>query len=150
MIITLGPWEISVTFESATTLGDNYGDWCISTKSIRVLEGLPPLDSCMTLIHEFFHAISDLHYLRLSEQSVRALENTIATLVQSNPDLAYLLVEGLSGSPREPASIPPEDDHATTPRRRPGDGDWKHDPASRPSELDLEAPEGRRERLRDL
>ena len=106
MEIRLGPWMVSVVLEDSEDLEGDYGDWDLATKVIRVRKDLGGLEMSMTLIHEMTHAISDLHHLRLTEQSVRAIENSVTQLIQSYPDLCKLLVEAISldSDPRRSSS----------------------------------------------
>ena len=128
MKIQLGPWKVEVALTSVEDMERCYGDWDEQKKLIRIRDNLSALEMCMTLIHEMFHAISDLHYLRLSEQSVRALENTVTQLIQNSPDLAYYVVKAISKRDYDP------DTRSTL--AGPSTG-WGHDS---PSEADGPSP----------
>lgn len=96
MILDIGPWKVSVLLVPQDTIPGSLGEWDLTTRTITILETLPPLDLSMALIHEVLHCLSDLYHLRLSEQSVRCLENSITSLIQSHPDLANLLIRAIT------------------------------------------------------
>jgi len=122
MMIPLGPWKVEVQLTSKSDLNGDYGDWDLETKTVRVQDGLSALEMSMTLIHEMLHAMSDLYHLRLSEQSVRALENSITQLIQTSPDLAECLVEAIK--PQGPRTY-----DANTWSALAGSGSWRGDDA---------------------
>ena len=95
MYMQVGPWTVQVVMTPPDDLEGDYGDWNCHSKTIRVRSDLSGLEMAMTLIHETFHALSDLHHLRLTEQSVRALENSITQLIQQHSDLAQLLLDSI-------------------------------------------------------
>lgn len=132
MNIRLGPWKISVDLTSSEDLEGDYGDWDLKTKTVRVREDLEALEMSMTLIHEMIHAMSDLHHLRLSEQSVRALENSITQLIQDHPELASLLTKAIAPNI-----------YATNPQPPSGDTGRFYDPSTVPDGDADEAPDGR-------
>ena len=126
MNMRVGPWSVNVALTAHDDLDGDYGDWTLATKTIRVRNDLSELETAMTVIHELFHALSDLHHLRLSEQSVRALENSITQIIQDHPLAVMALVEsvapydpdtrdtsasrtpwGQHGSAKEPDTDPP-------------------------------------------
>lgn len=108
--VRLGPWTVNVEVAPSADLDGDYGDWDVRTKTVRVREDLSGLEMSMTFIHEMIHAMSDLHHLRLSEQSVRALENSITQLIQDHPALARTLVTAIA--PTQITKGEPDEDQA--------------------------------------
>lgn len=84
--LKLGPLDITIAVVPglATSKGI-YGDWDEYKRLIRLAGDQPPQSMAQTLLHELLHACSDLYYLRLSEQSIRCLENSITALLRDHP-----------------------------------------------------------------
>lgn len=120
--ITLGPWEVVIQLVPKEEILGCYGDWDEVTKTIRIRSDLHPTEIAMTFVHEMVHAISDLNHLRLSEQSVRALENTITVLVRSHPVLAVNVLTALIDT--DPDCSAKDHDKSTDSEPSGGDGSY--------------------------
>ena len=74
-----------------------------------------------TVLHELIHAIDDIYNIRLSEQSVRCLEQALALFVRDNPEETLEWVYSFLGEPNEESRLRDQSELPHSPQGGPED-----------------------------
>ena len=81
-----------IAYTKDTLEDGSMGECDVAGHKVTIREGLEPDIERTIIIHEFFHVISDLMGLNLSEKQVEGLETGWYALVRDNPGLARYLM----------------------------------------------------------
>jgi hypothetical protein len=90
----------TITVKLLPDSSEDQGQWCPTSRTISILGGLTKHQEALVLLHEALHAIADQYGLRLSEKSVRTLEQALGGLFRDNPSTFKWLLQGPESAAR--------------------------------------------------